>query len=259
MNLAIDPENRAIAREEMNIMKRRTLDIAFSIGGVIFSVLLLVVGLILNNQKNFATDYVHRELSAQKIYFQPTKTLPAEMQSTACLVKYGQGGAADHGGAQLMTTGKMAECYANNYIAVHMEGAAKAAGYDGATFSSLGAYTLPGSGAADSISLADQLAAAKKGGDQTKIDAATAALAKVQGLRTTLQTGETLRGLLLTTYGFSIFGERAGQAAWVLMIGAVLIFLLSLAGFVHAFASKKADDVILVAEHHEPKKELVNA
>ena len=38
-------------------MKRKTLDIAFSFGGVVFSVLLLVVGLILTDQKNFADDY----------------------------------------------------------------------------------------------------------------------------------------------------------------------------------------------------------
>jgi hypothetical protein len=33
-----------------------------------------------------------------------------------------------------------------------------------------------------------------------------------------------------------------------------VLFLLSVFGLIHAFASKKADDVILVAEHHEPAK-----
>ena len=74
----------------------------------------------------------------------------------------------------------------------------------------------------------------------------------LQSLRVdTLLRAETLRGLLLTTYGFSVFGERAGQAAWVCYIAAVVLFVLSIAGFVHAFASKKSDDVILVAEHHD--------
>ena len=45
-------------------MKRRTLDIAFSIGGMIFAVLLLVVGLILSNQASFAKSYVHDQLVA---------------------------------------------------------------------------------------------------------------------------------------------------------------------------------------------------
>jgi len=253
MNLAIDPENRAVAREELNIMKRRTRDLIFSIGGVVFSMLLLVVGLILVNQKNFATDYVQRELSDQKISFTPAKFLSDEEKKAACLVNYGTlNGDVTKG--QLMTNGKMAECYANSYIKLHTEEAAKAAGYEGATYSTMGSYVRPGT----QVSLVDALDAAKKTGDQTKIDAATKALGTANGLRSTLQTGETLRGLLLTTYGFSIFGDRAGQAAWVLMIGAVLIFLLSLAGFVHAFTSKKADNVILAVEHHEPKKEMAS-
>lgn len=237
-------------------MKRRTLDIAFAIGGVVFSMLLLVVGLILVNQKNFATDYVQRELTDQKINFTPAKFLSDEEKKAACLVNYGTtNGDATKG--QLMATGKMAECYANAYIRLHTQEAAKAAGYDGATFSTMGKFVRPGAQG----SLVDALDAAKKTGDQAKIDGATKALGTATGLRSTLQTGETLRGLLLTTYGFSVFGDRAGQAAWVLFVGAFVVFLLSIAGFVHAFASRKADDLILVAEHHEhlEHKELINA
>ncbi|MFM2078528.1 MAG: hypothetical protein RJA49_2418 [Actinomycetota bacterium] len=239
-------------------MKRRTLDIAFSIGGIVFSVLLLVVGLILNNQANFAKTYVHDQLVAQKIYFQPTKTLDAEMSKVTCLVNYGQGGAKENGGAQALDTGKKAECYSNEYIGAHMAAAAKGAGFEGATFATLGKYVLPGQGGADSVSLVDQVQAAKdSGADQATIDGLQTKLDAVKGLRGTLQTGETLRGLLLTTYGFSIFGERAGQAAWVCFGAALVLLILSIAGLVHAFASKKAEDVILVAEHHEPTKEPV--
>ena len=181
----------------------------------LFSVLLLVLGLVLKNQSDFAQSYVKDQLGAQQIYFQPTASLGDEMKTTACLVEYGQGGPADHGGGQLLSTGKMAECYANKYIAAHMAGAAKGAGYDGATYATMGKFTMKGSGAADSVSLVDQLAAAKTGGDQTKIDAAQAALDKATGLRGTLLTGETLRGLLLTSYGFSIFGDKADLAATV--------------------------------------------
>ena len=45
--------------------------------------------------------------------------------------------------------------------------------------------------------------------------------------------GETLRGLLLTSYGFSEFGRKAGQAALAVYIGAGLLLLLSAAGMVH--------------------------
>ena len=83
-------------------MKRRTLDITFALGGALFSVLLLVLGLVLKNQSDFAQSYVKDQLGAQQIYFQPTATLGDEMKTTACLVEYGQGGAADHGGGQLL-------------------------------------------------------------------------------------------------------------------------------------------------------------
>lgn len=233
-------------------MKRRTLDIAFSIGGIIFAVLLGVVGLILNDQASFADTYVHDELVAQKIYFQPTKTLDAEMQKVACLVAYGQGGAQANGGSQAMDSGKKAECYANEYIRTHMEASAKAAGYEGETYASMGKFTMAGAGGADSVSLADQVkAATDSGADQATIDELQGKLDVAKGVRSSLQTGETLRGLLLTTYGFSIFGERAGQAAWVCFAAALVLLLLSIGGLVHAFASKKAEDVILVAEHHE--------
>ena len=227
-------------------MKRRTLDIAFSIGGMIFAVLLLVVGLILNNQSSFAKSYVHDQLVAQKISFTPAKFLSDEEKKADCLVTFGTtNGDATKG--QPMDSGKKAECYANEYIGLHMKEAATEAGYEGATFSTMGAYVRPGT----EVSLVDKLEAATKDGDQAAIDAAQKDLDTAKGLRGTLQTGETLRGLLLTTYGFSIFGERAGQAAWVLFIGAIMVFLLSIAGFIHAFASKKADDVILAVEHHK--------
>jgi len=117
---------------------------------------------------------------------------------------------------------------------------------------------MPGAGGADSVSLADQVkAATDSGADQATIDELQGKLDAAKGVRSTLQTGETLRGLLLTTFGFSIFGERAGQAAWVCFAAALVLLLLSIAGLVHAFASRKADDVILVAEHHE--KEMASA
>jgi hypothetical protein len=230
-------------------MKRRTLDITFALGGALFSVLLLVLGLVLKNQSDFAQSYVKDQLGAQQIYFQPTASLGDEMKNVACLSEFGQGGPADHGGGQLLTTGKMAECYANKYIAAHMAGAAKGAGYEGATYATMGKFTMKGSGAADSVSLVDQLAAAKATGDQTKIDAAQASLDKAAGLRGTLLTGETLRGLLLTSYGFSIFGDKADLAATVCYIAFALLLVLSIAGLVHGLTSKHAKDQILAVEH----------
>ena len=46
--------------------------------------------------------------------------------------------------------------------------------------------------------------------------------------------GETLRGLLLTSYGFSVFGVKGAQVATVAYVVAALLALLSIAGFAHA-------------------------
>ena len=52
---------------------------------------------------------------------------------------------------------------------------------------------------------------------------------------TELLEGETLRGLLLTSYGFSEFGTKASQAATVAYLAAALMALLAIFGFIHAF------------------------
>ena len=201
-------------------MHRRTLDIIFSVGAVLLAGLLLVLGLVLQNQANFAKDYVHNQLSAQKITFTPKAGLQPD-ENAACLTS---------NAGKLLTTGKQAECYANNYIAVHL-----AAINDGKTYSE---------------SSGESRALATKAADATTAGAADAAdlnaQAKVlQGKVTTLFQGETLRGLLLTSYGFSIFGERAQQAAWVCFAVALVLFLAAIAGFVHAFTTSKDQTVNL--------------
>lgn len=212
-------------------MKRRTLDIIFSVGGVGFAALLLVLGLVLQGQAGFASDYVSNQLGAQKIFLPAAANLNGEDKAPGgeCLATFG---AADEAGRQ-MKTGKQAECYANQYIAFHMRTAATEAGYEGATYASLGSVTR---------GLAADLKTAQDAGQpteeiQAKVDAAAA-------LRDTMFHGETLRGLLLTTYGFSIFGERAGQAALLSFLGALLLLVLSAAGFYHAYRTPK--DVVVL-------------
>jgi hypothetical protein len=52
-------------------MNRRTLDLLFSAGGVVLGALLLVLGLVLNNQASFAQSYVKDQLTEQNIKFTP--------------------------------------------------------------------------------------------------------------------------------------------------------------------------------------------
>ena len=81
-------------------MKRRTLDILFSIGGVAIAGLLVIAGLVLASNASFANDYVTTQLSQQNIKFKTADTLTAEEKGQACLVEYA---------GQQLTTGKQAE------------------------------------------------------------------------------------------------------------------------------------------------------
>jgi hypothetical protein len=201
-------------------MHRRTLDIIFSVGAVLLAGLLLVLGLVLQNQANFAKDYVRNQLSEQKITFTPKAGLQPD-ENAACL--------KDNAGKAL-TTGKQAECYANNYIALHL-----AAINAGKTYSET---------SGESRALSEKAAAATKAGTADATDLTTQAKV-LDGKTQTLFRGETLRGLLLTSYGFSIFGERAQQAALVCFAVALVLFLAAIAGFIHAFTTSKEKTVNL--------------
>lgn len=206
-------------------MKRRTLDTIFASGGIIVALLLAVLGFVLVDQASFANNYVKDELSAQKITFAPVANLSDAEKNwkpgSSCLTTYA---------GQLMTSGPMAECYAKYYIREHMHAAADAAGFPGATYATIGTA---------SRDLGTQLTAAKNANNtslaadlQKKIDAATS-------LRSTLQLGESLSGMLLTTYGFSVIASKAEFAANILYALAGVMVLLSVAGFVHAFVTPK--------------------
>ncbi len=195
-------------------MRRSTLDKFFAVGGLVLAVLLFVLGTVLTSNANFASDYVHDQLSAQKISFTPAANLSDEEKKRSCL--------ADNAGSAL-TTGKQAECYANEYIGLHL----KAVNY-GQTYSQT-------SGAARAAR-AEAIAAAEDG---TPDEALEATAATLEGKVQSLFRGESLRGLLLTSYGFSEFGRKADQAAIVCFLVAFVLLLASIAGAVHAIKSPR--------------------
>jgi hypothetical protein len=197
-------------------MKRRTLDILFSAGGLVLAVLLLVVGIVLTSNANFARNYVTTQLSEQHITFSSVDKLSDQEKKSACLVQYA---------GQALTTGKQAECYANEFIGDHL----KTIG-GGKTYADLGA---------PQSALQAQVTAAQKSNDPNLADLQKQ-LTALSAQRDTLFKGETLRGLLLTSYGFSVFGDKAGQAALVAYLAALLLALLSIAGFVHALVVPKS-------------------
>jgi hypothetical protein len=199
-------------------MKRRTLDIIFAVGGLFVALLILVLGLVLQNQADFAKDYVHNQLAQQKISFTPAQFLAAD-ENHPCLKK---------NAGKPLVSGSQAQCYANHYIGVHVKGI-----NDGKTYAET---------SSDARALDAKVEALPNQNSAEAKDLAAQAEA-LHGKATTLFQGETLRGLLLTSYGFSIFGERAQQAAYVCYLLALVLFLAAIAGFIHA-ATKKADHMI---------------
>lgn len=229
-------------------MKRRTLDIIFAVGGLVVAGLLIFLGLVMADQKAFADNYVKGELGAQKITFTAADKLTDVEKNwkpgSTCLVE---------NGGKLMETGKQAECYAKYYIAVHMDTSAKNAklsapikasvGGRDETLTTMEGQTYATLGGIRAALVADQKALKEKG-DTAAADLRQKDVDAVAGLRTSMQTGETLRGLLLTSYGFSIFGDKAALAANVLYGLGGLMVLLSVAGLVHAFVTPKEKVVL---------------
>src|SRR5689334_22413078 len=196
-------------------MKRRTLDLIVSAGGLVLAGLLLVAGLVLTSNANFAHTYVHDQLAQQKITFKTADTLTAEEKQQACLVTYA---------GQPLTTGPQAECYANNFINLHLGSIA-----GGNTYAELGDVQNQ---------LKAQITTAQQNNDPN-LASLQKQLTDANTNRDTVFKGETLRGLLLTSFGFSQFGDKAAQAATVAYIAAGLLALLGLLGIVHAVVTPK--------------------
>jgi hypothetical protein len=197
-------------------MKRRTLDLLFSIGGIGLAALLLVIGVVMSSNAEFSENYVTDQLSEQKITFKAADALTAEEKEAPCLVAYA---------GQELTTGKQAECYANEFIGLHVKTSGK-----GRTYAQIGD---------DQTALRAQIATAQKDGAPNVADLQKQ-LADLTASRESVFKGETLRGILLTSYGFSELGNKAEQAATVIYLGVILLTLLSIAGFVHALVTPRS-------------------
>ena len=187
----------------------------FSAGGVAVAILLVLLGFVFKTNADFADSYVHEQLAEQKISFTAAEFLSDEEKTSSCLI--------ENAGTPL-DSGKKAECYANDYIGMHLKGIG-----GGETYATIGAIQTKAKTA-----LADATAANASNVVELKAD-----LDKITGQRETMFKGETLRGLLLTSYGFSIFGEKAALAGMLSFLGALVMLLASVAGFIHAFSTPK--------------------
>jgi hypothetical protein len=202
-------------------MRRRTLDLIFSVGGLLLALLLLVLGLVLQSEANFADEYVRSQLSQQKIVFTTADKLTEDERESSCLVA---------NATQPLVTGKQAECYANDYIDLHLGEV-----NDGKTYAETSTESRAATTAAK-----DATESGAPNAEQLSTDAKA-----LEGKTQTLFRGETLRGLLLTSYGFSVLGERAQQAALVMYAVALVLGLAAIAGVIHAFRTPKDETVEL--------------
>jgi hypothetical protein len=111
---------------------------------------------------------------------------------------------------QQLTTGPQAQVYADHFIANHLK---KIGG--GKTYAELSS--------------------------QLQSDPTNAELAKTVN---TMFQGETLRGLLLSSYAFWTIGTIAGWAALAAFIGAGLLLILSIVGLVHSRRVAESEELL---------------
>ena len=189
-------------------LPRRTLDSILIGVGAVVAAAFLVAGALLTWGSNFAADYVDDELSSQNIAFPPAAALEEEGRTD--LLQFA---------GQSVNTGPEAEGYAS-FIDGHLEGIG-----GGATFADLGTPEREATAAVE--------AATADGASTAEIAELQATADGITGQRDSLFRGETLRGLLLTTFAWSTVGRIAGIAALVAFAAGAVMLVLVVLGVRH--------------------------
>ncbi len=174
--------------------ERKAVDKVFILLGSAATVVLLVAGGLLWYGYSFASGMVKEQLAAQNIYF-PAK----DSAALKALPDADRQEVEQYAGEQLVT-GEQAKVYANNYIGAHLKEIA-----GGKTYSEVS--------------------------DEARLHPTDA---KLQGQKTALFQGETLRGILLGSgYAFWTFGLIAQYAAIAAFVGAIAMAILVVLGYAH--------------------------
>jgi hypothetical protein len=205
----------ATETKDVIVLRRHTIDVLLVSLGAVAAIVLAVAGGLLTWGSNFADDYVGRELGSQKIEFPSADKLTEEGRTD--LVQYADAA---------VDTGDEAEAYAS-YIGGHIDNIG-----GGLTYSELG---TPEREAKDAVQ-----AAKDAGKSDEEIAALQATADGFTAQRNTVFKGETLRGLLLSTYAWSTIGMIAGIAAIVAFVAAGVMAVLVVLGLVHLRRSKVA-------------------
>lgn len=203
-NAAVDADNV----DSAVVVTRRKLDRLLTSAGLVVAAVLAVAGGLLIWGNQFADDYVARELGSQQIFF------PDE----AALTKEGRTDLLGYAGQQV-TSGREAQAYAG-YIDGHLEGIA-----DGQTYAQLGGP--------ERAAKAEVKAATDAGASETEVAALQAKADGITRQRDSIFKGETLRGLLLSTYAWGTIATIAAIAATVAFAAAIAMLVLVALGVVH--------------------------
>ncbi len=172
---------------------------------VIMAVALVVASLLLFWGGLFARDMVHDQLADQRISF-PPKGPALDAKEFPGLQQYA---------GKSVNDGPKAKAYANEFIAVHLKGVA-----NGKTYSEVSAMAM--AARADAAKATTSNAA-----NASQLEAKAA---KLEGQTQTLFRGETLRGLLLYAWGWSLVGRIALFVASGALLAGVALFVLALYG-----------------------------
>jgi hypothetical protein len=182
-------------------MRRRTFDAILTAVGASLTVMLLVLGGLGLWAYSFANSNVHAQLSEQQITFPPAEAFAHAAVGTE--ITPSMIPSVSQYAGQPLLTGAQAKVYADDFIAVHLKEIGS-----GKTYAQLSeaAMALP------------------KG---------SAEYAKAEAVVQTVFQGTTLRGLLLEAYAFWTMGQIALYAAIACFVGAAVMLVLTLLGFIH--------------------------
>jgi len=184
-----------------------------AIGACVLAIVVLVLGLILQNQADFSRDYLHDQLAEHGIMFTPAANLLPQQQKVSCLVA--------NAGKPLLT-GKQAECYAKYQIGIDLTLVDGGKTYFQAHYNGY-------------LSRQKYLAAVKANPNDAGNAALLADATQAEQVSNDLLAGEATKGLLLTGYAFSVMGDRLAQAAIAAFIIAGLLLVVGVALGLRAF------------------------
>lgn len=190
-------------------LRRSTLDKLLIAAGAMLAVVLAIAGGLLTWGATFADNYVADELGSQNIVFPSAEALEEEGRDD--LVKFA---------GQQVTSGRQAEAYAS-YIGGHLPELS---------------YAEQGAGVTAARNELNE--ARESNAPAAEIAELEAEYNRLNSQRETTFKGETLRGLLLSTYAWSTIGSIAAIASYVAFAAAALMAILVVAGLIHMNKAK---------------------